>query len=136
MSKKITWEKIEIKGKYAFSNWRIYKRSLPIKNWKNISGKIVDLKNDYENFHRKYKEDLVEQQEQNFDTVIVSDAKDHFERLCFLADTLKDKDGNIFYNIAYQCIGKNTGMYYSFAGDEKAIKKDEVYLRFIDFINR
>lgn len=138
MNKKITWQKLEVSDEQSdYGRWRIYKRSLPIKKWKNVGGKIIDLKTDYENFHRKYKEYLVEQQEQNFDIVIISDAKDHRERLCFLADTIKNKEnGEIFYHNAYQSLGKNTGMYEYFPGDERAIKEDKVYLRFIDFINR
>lgn len=130
----MTWNLI--KDKYEFLNWRIYKRDTPIKLWKR-GDKIVNIEEEYNSFKKRYNENVAEQLPQKFDIVIVSDAHDHPERLCFLANTLKEKStGDIIYDISYSSIGRNTGMFYHFAGDERAIKDDKVYLRFIDMINR
>lgn len=116
--------------------WRIYKRKTPLKYLCNFSGTIMPA----EEWDKKVKHQYTYVEHcivlpQTFDTVIVSDAHTHRERLCFMAEKyINTKDNTEHWNITSNIAGRNTGMSRYFPGDEYSIKDDEVYLRFLDIL--
>lgn len=127
------WELIETTEN---GRWRIYKREKPLNFAPSFLGReIIPMEEWYKQSDGLTPKDYLEHLPQTFDTVIVSDARTHRERLCFLADRWKDtRDGREFWEINKSLCGRNTGMYYHFGGDDTAIKDDKVYLRFLDLI--
>lgn len=127
------WELLETTER---GRWRVYKREKPLKFAPKFLEKgVVPIEEWYKESNGITPHSWLEHLPQTFDTVIVSDAHTHCERLCFLADRWKDtRDGREFWEINKSLCGRNTGMYYTFAGDNTAIKADEVYLRFLDIL--
>lgn len=115
--------------------WRIYKRNCPLKYLLDAHG--IKKTDQWEQDNKDtwtYAEHCI-LLPQTFDTVIVSDAHTHRERLCFLATKYIDtRDNSEHYNIRHTIAGRNTGMSRYFPGDEYSIKEDKVYLRFLDIL--
>lgn len=127
------WELLETTEN---GRWRVYKREKPLKFAQNFLGlEIIPIEEWYKESNGLTPNDYLEHLPQTFDTIIVSDARTHSERLCFLADHWKDtRDGRESWEINQSLCGRNTGMYCHFSGDDTAIKDDKVYLRFLDIL--